>query len=71
MIDIFFIIGKHSSRQLSLSWYHSDGARMNAGMGPISMHTSVVSNKTCSVGKHYDGTELNKATGSDLSLFFF
>ncbi|VDK77873.1 unnamed protein product [Onchocerca ochengi] len=59
-IDIY--AGKHPSRQLSLSWYYSDGARLNASIGPISMQTSLVSSENCNFEGIYAVTELNTAS---------
>ncbi|KAL3981678.1 Neurotransmitter-gated ion-channel transmembrane region family protein [Acanthocheilonema viteae] len=59
-IDIY--TGKHPSRKLSLSWYYSDGARLNASIRPVSMHTSLISSESCNFEGIYAVTELNTAS---------
>lgn len=65
------LAGKHPSRQLSLSWYYSDGARLNASIGPVNMHTSLASSESCNFEGLYAVTELNTASGFKFLLFFF
>ncbi|VDN01006.1 unnamed protein product [Thelazia callipaeda] len=59
-IDVY--TARHPSRRLSLSWYYSDGARLNASAGPAGMHTSLAPSEICNFEEVYAVTELNAAS---------
>lgn len=59
-IDVY--AARHPNKQLSLSWYYSDGARLNTTAVSASMRTSLAASESCNFEKLYAVTELDAAS---------